>query len=64
MENAITLIVTKMGKLTVMLDDALEKKFREAIGRIKGCHRGSLSEAIAEAIKDWIAKNERNKNEK
>lgn len=46
----------KMGKLTITLDDALEKEFREMIGRVKGYHRGSLSVAITEAIKDWIEK--------
>ncbi len=56
-------MLMKMGKLTITLDDALEKRFRDAIGRIKGYHRGSLSDALTEAINDWIAKNESNKKD-
>jgi metal-responsive CopG/Arc/MetJ family transcriptional regulator len=56
-------MMMNMGKLTITLDDTLEKRFRDTIGRIKGYHRGSLSEALTEAITDWIAKNESNKKD-
>jgi len=56
-------MLMKMGKLTITLEDALEKRFRDTIGRVKGYHRGSLSEALTEAINDWIAKKEPNKKD-
>ena len=43
-------------KVIVKLDDALDKQFRETVGRVKGAYRGVLREAIQEALKDWIEK--------
>ncbi len=42
-----------MGKLTVIIDDELERKFRIAIAE-KGGKRGDLTIAIEEAIQLWI----------
>ena len=41
-------------KWTVIIDDELDEKFREAIFKAKGFHKGSLTEAVEEAIELWI----------
>jgi len=41
-------------KWTVMIDDELDERFREAIFKAKGFHRGSLTDAVEEAIELWI----------
>lgn len=44
-----------MGKkLTFIIDDKLDEKFREAVFKMKGMRRGNLTEAIEEAIELWI----------
>jgi metal-responsive CopG/Arc/MetJ family transcriptional regulator len=43
-----------MGKVTLVLDDKLEERFREAIFKSKGMRRGNMSEAFQEAIETWI----------
>lgn len=43
--------------LFIGIDPDLNKDFRDVIGKIKGCNRGSLREAVEEAIRDWIRKN-------
>jgi Arc/MetJ-type ribon-helix-helix transcriptional regulator len=43
-----------MGKVTLVLDDKLEERFREAIFKSKGMKRGNMSEAFHEAIELWI----------
>jgi len=44
-----------MGKkLTVLIDESLDERFREAVFKNKGMRRGNLTEAIAEAIQLWI----------
>ena len=44
-------------KLTVLIDDKLDEKFREAVFKKKGMHRGNLTEAVEEAIDLWVRKN-------
>ena len=41
-------------KLTVLIQDKLDKRFREAIFKSKGMYRGNITEAIEEAIELWI----------
>lgn len=43
-----------MGKVTLVLDDKLEERFREAIFKSKGMKRGNMSEAFGEALEMWI----------
>lgn len=43
-----------MGKLNVVIDDKLDRKFREAIFKTKGMKKGNLTEAIEEAIELWV----------
>lgn len=52
-------------KLTVLIEDNLDKRFREAIFKSKGMYRGNITEAIEEAIELWIMKKvEENEKEK
>ena len=41
-------------KLTVLIDDKLDTRFREAVFKKKGMHKGNITEAIEEAIDCWI----------
>jgi hypothetical protein len=43
-------------KLTVLIDDKLDEKFREAVFKAKGLHRGVITEAVEEAMELWIQK--------
>jgi Arc/MetJ-type ribon-helix-helix transcriptional regulator len=51
--------VKTMGKMNIVLTDKLEEDFRRAIADTKGLRKGNISEAIEEAIKEWIEKVER-----
>jgi hypothetical protein len=44
-------------KLTVLIKDDLDEKFRNAVFKKKGMHKGNITEAIEEAIDCWIEKN-------
>lgn len=48
----------ELGKILVEIDDELEMKFRELILKKFGSKRGALSEAVREAIEDWVRKEE------
>jgi Arc/MetJ-type ribon-helix-helix transcriptional regulator len=48
-----------MGKVTLVVDDKLEERFREAIFKSKGMKRGNMSEAFQEALELWIDKQAR-----
>jgi len=50
-----------MGKMNIVLNDDLEKRFREAIFKTKGMKKGNISEALEEAIKCWIEQAEAKK---
>lgn len=45
-----------MGKLTLVMNDELEKEFRKAIFESKGMKKGNIQEAIEEAVQCWIEK--------
>ncbi len=47
-------IVITMGKMNIVLDDELERNFRKAIFERKGMKKGNISEALEEAVKQWI----------
>lgn len=49
-------------KLTVLLDDELDKKFREMVFKSKGMRRGNIREAVIEALEMWI--DEKSREEK
>jgi hypothetical protein len=43
-----------MGKMNIVLSDELEQKFRKAVFERKGMKKGNISEALQEAIQNWI----------
>jgi len=43
-----------MGKLTLTLNDKLEKRFRDEIYKRFGMKKGNMQTAIEEAIELWI----------
>ncbi|MEM2226938.1 MAG: CoB--CoM heterodisulfide reductase subunit C [Candidatus Bathyarchaeia archaeon] len=47
-----------MGRMDVMIDDALEKAFRERVAKKFGMKKGSMSLAIEEAIREWMKSEE------
>ncbi|MDQ1280081.1 MAG: hypothetical protein QG670_1343 [Thermoproteota archaeon] len=50
-----------MGKVTLVLNDELEQRFRDAIYKSKGMKRGNIQSAIEEAVEQWIEKQEKRK---
>ena len=44
-------------KITVLIDEELDKRFREAIFKVKGMKKGNINKAIKEAIELWIQRN-------
>lgn len=38
------------------MDTDLDDRFRDAIAKKEGLHRGVIKKALAEAIEDWIQK--------
>jgi len=54
-----------MGKkLTVLLDDELDERFRKAVFENKGMRRGNITEAVEEALEEWIMERNKNREEK
>ena len=47
-------IIMKMGKIHLSIDDDLDDRFRMAVAKKKGMKKGNLTEAVEEAMKDWI----------
>lgn len=45
-----------MGRIDVILPDELENKLRMEVGRRMGAKRGALTNAIIEALEDWLSK--------
>jgi hypothetical protein len=45
-----------MGNLAVNIPDEIEEAFRAAVFQKKGMKRGNISDALEEAILDWIRK--------
>ena len=45
-----------MGRIDVVLNDELEKKFREEVVLRIGFKKGNISIAVEEAIRTWISK--------
>jgi hypothetical protein len=43
-----------MGKLNIVLKDEVEQKFRRAVFERKGMKKGNISEALEEAINQWM----------
>lgn len=54
LKTANTYIGEKMGKMNVVLPDETEEKFRKAVFERKGMKKGNISDALVEAIDQWI----------
>ena len=50
-----------MTKMTVVINDDLDERFREAVYKSKGLHKGNITEAVEEAIELWITKQSKEK---
>ncbi|MEM5879292.1 MAG: hypothetical protein QXU74_02255 [Candidatus Aenigmatarchaeota archaeon] len=48
-----------MGRIDIILNDELEKKFRHEVSRRLGYKKGNITIAIQEAIEDWIKKSKK-----
>jgi hypothetical protein len=44
-------------KLTVLIDDKLDEKFRTAVFKKKGMHKGNITDAVEEALECWVREN-------
>jgi hypothetical protein len=44
-----------MGRLNIVIDDNMEKEFRQEVGKRFGAKKGSIKTAIEEAMKMWIS---------
>jgi len=54
-----------MGTLGLKIDDDLDKKFREAVYKRKGMKKGNITDALEEAIQQWISsEKEMSKNDR
>jgi len=43
-----------MGKMTLVVKDDLEERFRKAVFEYKGMRKGNIQTCIEEAIELWI----------
>lgn len=43
-----------MGRMQIVIPDDLEEKLRQKAAKKFGFKKGSISEAVVEAIKDWL----------
>ena len=43
-----------MGRIDIILPDDKEKKLRMEVGRRMGVRRGALTDAVIEAIDNWL----------
>lgn len=50
------MLICCMVKTTIEISDDLDRRFREAIVKKKGLHKGVIGEAYEEAIEDLIKK--------
>lgn len=48
-----------MGRINITISDKLEDKFRKVVAAKYGWKKGALSEAIEEALQDWIKKQQK-----
>jgi len=43
--------------MNIVLDDKIEDKFRKTVFQRKGMKKGNISQALEEAIEQWIKEN-------
>ena len=46
---------SKMGQYVVVVNDELDRRFRDAVYKTKGMKRGNIKEAFEEAMELWIS---------
>jgi len=44
-----------MGKINVIVDDKIEKKFRDTVFKRKGMKKGNLTDSVEEAMLLWVS---------
>lgn len=49
-------VLMALGRINVNVDDKLEQEFRLDVAKRLGYKKGSLNQALEEAIRDWIHK--------
>jgi hypothetical protein len=47
-----------MARINLVIDDELDKQFRNEIAQRLGMKKGNIQIAIEEALKDWISKDQ------
>lgn len=50
--------------MTLVIDEGLEKRFREVVFKDKGMKRGNISLSIEEALEMWIKEKSKQQKEK
>ncbi len=50
-----------MGTITVNVKNDVEKEFRKVVGAVHGTKKGSLGEAITDAMQKWILEKKQEK---
>jgi len=43
-----------MAKMTLVISDELEKRFRETVFKVKGMKKGNIQFCVEEALEAWI----------
>jgi len=49
-----------MARFDVILDEEVDEQFRNAVFKENGLHKGSLKQALTEAIALWLEKKAKN----
>ena len=50
-----------MGRMDIIVPDDLEKQFRAEVFKRLGMKRGNITQAVQEAIENWIEQGEKKK---
>jgi hypothetical protein len=50
------LSVRALGRITITISDEIEDRFRKGVAAKYGWKKGAMSEAIEEALRDWLRK--------
>ena len=51
-------------KLTVIIKDDLDEKFRQTVFKEKGMHKGNITSAVEEALENWVRMHSDDESEK
>jgi len=56
-------MLVSMGQVNLKIDDELERAFRQAAAEKFGARKGFLQKAVEEAVRDWINKNRKGRQD-